>query len=537
MIRLRNIKVPLSFTDRTLLQAAARALGIRQSQILCCELAKKSVDARKKSDVCFVVALDVSLKDPQDERRTASRLDPAAGGMLAPYAPPTPPAVRRVPDVRPVVVGFGPAGLFAALTLAEAGACPLVLERGQDVDTRTRDVQAYWQSGASAFSPRSNVQFGEGGAGTFSDGKLNTGTKDPRGEHVLRTLVRFGAPRDILIDAKPHIGTDKLAGVVKAMRLRIQELGGEVHFGARMTQIVREGDTLRAIRWADAQGEHELPARHVILAVGHSARDTFTMLHESGFTLLQKPFSIGARIEHPQALVNAAQYGAAACHPALGAADYKLALHLPGGRSVYTFCMCPGGTVVAAASETASVVTNGMSVYARDGVNANSALLVSVGPEDFGGDHPLAGMFLQREIERRAFILGGSTGKAPCQLVGDLLAGRASTRLGSVIPSYRPGVVPGDLAQLLPSAVVAAMREALPILGRKLRGFDLPDAVLTGPETRSSSPVRIPRKETLQSLDTAGLYPCGEGAGYAGGITSAAVDGIRCAEAVLLQLG
>ena len=536
MIRLHNIKLPLDYAEKTLVRAACQKLGTTAAQVASCAVSKRSVDARKKNDVCFVVSLDVTLRSAQDERRIAARLAPSVGGIITPYAPPAPCRLSAPLAVRPIVVGFGPAGLFAALTLAEAGACPLVLERGQDVDTRTRDVQAYWTQGSPAFSPASNVQFGEGGAGTFSDGKLNTGTKDPRGEYILRTFVRFGAPAEILIDTKPHIGTDRLAGVVRAMRERIIALGGEVRFGARMTQLLREDGALHAIRYEDAQGEHELPAAHVILAIGHSARDTFTMLHERGFTLLQKPFSIGARIEHPQTLINRAQYGDFAGHPRLGAADYKLALHLPSGRSVYTFCMCPGGTVVAAASEPESVVTNGMSCFARDAENANSALLVGVEPSDFGSDHPLAGMFLQREIERRAFVLGGRTGKAPCQLVGDLLAGRESKALGSVEPSYRPGVVPGDLRALLPGFIMEAMREALPLLGHRLRGFDLPDAVLTGPETRSSSPVRIPRGETLESVDAAGLYPCGEGAGYAGGITSAAVDGVRCAEAVLAAL-
>ena len=525
MIAISNLKLAPGADEAQLRTLAAGALKVQPQDITGLRIRKKSLDARKKDDIHYVYTVGVTVRG--DERKLVRRCRTAAIVQDKTYP------IPRIapPQTRPVIVGFGPAGMFAALLLARAGARPIVLERGPDAQTRSAQIAAFRAGGP--FDPECNVQFGEGGAGTFSDGKLNTGTKDPRGEHILRTFVRFGAPHDILIDAKPHIGTDKLCGVVKAMRVRILELGGEVRFGTRLTSVLHSNGHVTAVRYSDAQGEQELPAEFVILAIGHSARDTFESLLAGGITLVQKPFSIGARIEHPQSLINASQYGAAASHPALGAADYKLALHLPGGRSVYTFCMCPGGTVVAAASEPDSVVTNGMSYYARDGVNANSALLVGVGPEDFGSEHPLAGMFLQREIERRAFVLGGRSGKAPCQTVGDLLSGRASGKLGVVEPSYKPGVVPCDLAELLPAPLIGAMREALPLLGRRLRGFDLPDAVLTGPETRSSSPVRISRDETFQSVSTLGLYPCGEGAGYAGGITSAAVDGVRCAEAIL----
>lgn len=528
MIRVAGIRAPLGLGAALMRGLAARALGIRERDVLSVRLSRRSIDARDKGDIHLSVSLDVSVRG--DERALAARCQKAT---LVPETPSISIPRAQLPE-RPVIAGFGPAGLFAGLTLALAGARPIVLERGRRVEERARDVESFCAGGP--FSPESNILFGEGGAGTFSDGKLTTGIKDERCAWVLEKLVEFGAPEEVRYMAKPHIGTDLLRGVVRRIRERIVELGGEVRFETCLTDLVTEGGALKAVRTRGPQGAEELPCRALVLACGHSARDTYRMLRERGVAMRPKPFSIGARIEHRQSLIDRAQYGRAAADPAtrrlLGAAEYKLSRQLRSGRGVYTFCMCPGGKVVCSASEEGMTATNGMSLHARDGENANSALLVSVTPEDFGSDDVLAGVEFQRRYERRAFELGGGGYRAPAQRVEDFLAGRASRGFGEVTPSYRPGVAPADLAECLPGFAVESMREALPQLGRMLRGFDHPDAVLTGVETRSSSPVRIERgADGCSSI--AGLYPTGEGAGWAGGIMSAAVDGIRQAQRVL----
>lgn len=525
MLRITGVKLPLSYTEADLSRRAADLLGV---PVRSCRLRRRSVDARKKENVHFTATLDVTVENEDKALRRAkgnvTRVTESPYVISAPAAQ---------PELPPVVVGSGPAGLFSALTLAQAGVRPILLERGGDVDSRRAAVDVFHRTGV--LDTASNVQFGEGGAGTFSDGKLNSGIKDPRCRRVLETFVEAGAPPEILWQAKPHIGTDRLQDTVRGLRNEIIRLGGQVCFHHQVTDLVMEGGGLTALVVATPDGEREIPCRQVILAIGHSARDTAEMLYRRGLPMEQKAFAVGVRIEHPRTMIDKSQYGKAAGHPALGAADYKLSCRPAGGRGVYTFCMCPGGTVVAAASEEEMVAVNGMSEFARDAVNSNSALLVGVEPGDFGSEHPLAGFEFQRKMERAAYRLGGGNYYAPAQLVGDFLADRASSGMGEVTPSYRPGVTWCDLRECLPGFVAGSLKEALPLFGRQLSGFDRADAVLTGVESRSSSPVRLLRDSRGRSA-VAGIYPCGEGAGYAGGILSAAVDGIRCAEWLLEDL-
>jgi len=530
MLRLTEIKLPLTHSEDDLKAAILKRLGIAADELIGYTLFRRGFDARKPSAILFIYTLDVEVKN---EAVLLARLQ----GF--PHISPAPDTryhfVAQAPQnltERPIVIGTGPCGIFAGLILAQMGFRPIILERGKAVRERTKDTFGLWRQGK--LDPESNVQFGEGGAGTFSDGKLHSQIKDPKhyGRKVLTEFVRAGAPEEILYVSKPHIGTFRLVGMVETMRATIESLGGEIRFQSRVADILIDNGQVHGVVLAN--GEH-IASKHVVLAVGHSARDTFEMLHRRGVYLEAKPFSIGFRIEHPQSLIDRARFGKNAGNPLLGAADYKLVHHCKNGRSVYSFCMCPGGTVVAATSEEGSVVTNGMSQYSRNERNANSGIVVGITPEDYPGD-PLAGIAFQRRWEARAFELGGKNYCAPAQRVGDFLAGRPSPALGSVLPSYTPGVHLCDLSSALPDYAIDAIREALPAFDKQIKGFALADAVLTGVETRTSSPVRIKRKEDCQSLNTAGLYPAGEGAGYAGGILSAAVDGIQAAEAVALDI-
>lgn len=528
MLRITELKLPLDHSDDELRAAIVQRLGISDEQLLGFTLFKRSYDARKKnSELLFIYTIDLETSN-EDEllRRFESDakigVAPDVSYKFVGQAPAELPA-------RPIVVGFGPCGIFAGLLLAQMGFKPIVLERGKEVRQRTKDTWGLWRK--SVLNPESNVQFGEGGAGTFSDGKLYSQIKDPNhhGRKVLEEFVKAGAPDEILYINKPHIGTFRLTSMVEKMREEIITLGGEVRFEQKVTDLLVDGEQLTGVV---LQSGEQLHSRHVVLALGHSARDTFRMLHAKGVFMEAKPFSVGFRIEHPQSLIDKARLGKYAGHPKLGAADYKLVHHAKNGRSVYSFCMCPGGTVVAATSEPGRVVTNGMSQYSRNERNANSGIVVGTDPErDYPGG-PLAGIELQERLEAHAYVMGGSNYQAPAQLVGDFVAGRPSTALGSVEPSYKPGVTLGDLAPSLPDFAIEAIREALPAFDRQIKGYNLHDAVLTGIETRTSSPLRITRDASFQSLNLKGLFPAGEGAGYAGGILSAGVDGIRIAEAV-----
>jgi len=537
MLRITDLKLPLGHADADLATAVHNRLDVAASDVHEIKIARRANDARRKSAIVMVYSVDVAVRD---EAAVLARFagDPhvrATPDTSYRFAVPVPMAP---PPIRPVVIGTGPCGLFAALILAQMGLRPIILDRGKMVRERTKDTWGLWRRGE--LDPESNVQFGEGGAGTFSDGKLWSQVKDPRhlGRKVLTEFVTAGAPEEILTEAHPHIGTFRLVTMVEHMRGTIEALGGEYRWGHRVDDldIDIEADGTRTLRGLRLSTGEYLATDHVVLAIGHSARDTFGMLHDRGVHIEAKPFSIGVRIEHPQSWIDKARFGACAKHPDLGAAAYTLSHHCANGRTVYSFCMCPGGRVVAATSEPGRVVTNGMSQYSRAEFNANSGLVVGIDPErDYPG-HPLAGIDLQRRLEELAFVAGGSSYAAPGQRVGDFLVGRASDSFGEVTPSYRPGVTPTDLATCLPAFAIDAIREALPAFGRQIAGYDHPDAMLTGVETRTSSPIRITRGRDCQSLNTRLLFPAGEGAGYAGGILSAAIDGIKVAEAVAVSV-
>lgn len=525
MIRVPEIKLSLDEDEILLIRKLAKKLKIPQESILNYRIFKKSVDARKKNDIHFVYTLDVELKNEDKILAANSKKGVTKVPKLSyEYKKTAPENIQR-----PVVIGTGPAGLFAGLVLAQKGYKPILLERGKPIDERAIDVGLFWSQGI--LNTESNVQFGEGGAGSFSDGKLTTLIKNPRSRKVLEEFVKAGAPDEILYINKPHIGTDVLREVVKNIRKTIISLGGDVRFSTKVTNIMIQDNRITGVQVNDGE---IISCEKVLLGVGHSARDTFQMLHKNNIQIIQKGFSIGVRIEHPQKIINEKQYGEYANHPKLGAADYKLSAHFDNERSAYTFCMCPGGVVVAAASEENMVVTNGMSFHARDMENANSAILVGVKPSDYGDEHPLAGVEFQRKWERMAFIAGGSNYKAPAQKVGDFLQDKSSEEIGQVNPSYKPGVCMTDLRMCLPDYVIDTLKKAIVEFDKNIKGFADPDAIMTGVETRSSSPIRIQRDDEFQS-NIKGLYPIGEGAGYAGGIISAAVDGIRVAESVYIN--
>ncbi len=535
MLRLTEIKLPLDHPPEAIKIAAAACLKIPAGEIISCEIFRRAHDARKKSAIMLIYTLDIEVKNEEAVLKRVSankniQKTPDMEYRLTATAP------ENLAS-RPLVIGAGPCGLFAALILAQMGFKPIILERGKAVRERTKDTWGFWRK--SILNTESNVQFGEGGAGTFSDGKLYSQIKDPRhlGRKVLTEFVKAEAPPEILTEAHPHIGTFRLVKMVENIRRTIESLGGEYRFESRVTDIdiATETDGTRHVRGVTLSDGKYIAASHVVLAIGHSSRDTFQMLADKGVYVEAKPFSIGFRIEHPQSLIDVARFGSNAGNPILGAADYKLVHHARNGRDVYSFCMCPGGTVVAATSEKNRVVTNGMSQYSRAERNANAGIVVGITPADYPGGE-LAGIDFQRKWESAAFIAGGSSYAAPAQLVGDFIKGKASTSLGNVIPSYKPNVTPTDLSSCLPDYAIEAIREAIPAFGKQIKGFDMADAVLTGVETRTSSPIRIKRDDSFQSINTKGLFPAGEGAGYAGGIFSAGVDGIKIAEAVAASM-
>ena len=531
MLRITEIKLPLDHSEDAFKSAILKKLQITSEELISYTTFKRSYDARKKTDIYLVYIVDVEIIE---EQKICDRFKKDPHVMLTPdmsyhY-------VAKAPSnlaTRPIVIGMGPSGIFAGLILAQMGFCPIILERGKAVRDRTADTFNFWKKKAE-FNPESNAQFGEGGAGTFSDGKLYSQVKDPQhyGRKVITEFVNAGASPEILYINKPHIGTFKLVGIVQNIRAKIEALGGEIRFQSRVEDIDIQNGKVQGLTLSN--GEY-IVSNHIVLAVGHSARDTFQMLYDRGVYIEAKPFSIGFRIEHPQDLIDHARFGDRAGHKLLGAADYKLVHHCQNGRSVYSFCMCPGGLVVAATSEIGRVVTNGMSQYSRNERNANSGIVVGISPDDYSG-HPLAGIEFQRQLESRAFELGGGTYAAPAQLVGDFLANRPSSVLGTVNPSYTPGVHLCDLSPSLPDYAIAAIREAIPAFNKQIKGFAMEDAMLTGVETRTSSPIRIKRNENYESLNIEGLFPTGEGAGYAGGILSAGIDGIKVAEAVALSI-
>lgn len=525
MLRVNNIRVPLDFDFSGLENFCMKKFRISHDNLISVRLSKKSVDARRKSDIYFIISVDIELKN-----ENAVKIKNAVNTEKYIYK------IDRVSGnfKRPVIVGFGSAGMFAALVLAMAGTRPIILERGADVDSRREDVGKFRSVGI--LNPECNIQFGEGGAGTFSDGKLTTGIKDKRISWVLEKFVEFGAAEEILYLAKPHIGTDKLVNVVKNLREQVINHGGEVIFNARFCDFKTDGNNISEVTYTDGKDFHTIQTDNLILASGHSARDVFELLYSKNISLSQKNFSVGVRIEHKRQDIDRDMYGVFSGHSALKAADYKLAVHLPNGRTLYTFCMCPGGEVVPASSEEKRLAVNGMSYFARDAENSNSALLVGVSPADYNSPHPLAGMYFQRELEEKAFIAGGEDYSAPVILVGDFLENRLSEKFGSVKPSYRPSVKFARPESYLPDFVCETLRLGILEMGKKIKSFGNPDAVLTGIESRSSSPVRVDRNESLQSVTLKGLFPCGEGAGYAGGIMSAAVDGMKCAENVIKKL-